>query len=333
MSDSNNKVVITDGVKGAAWIISEMVVEQLVNEGIIDEPVVLREDQDGLFLGRFNKRLYLTYDSDPALSSVYQSVKLWMPESIPADKWQTAVAQFDSHKNLAENISRRLISQYSDIKELVPYKQLLEKTESILLGAGILHKPIRIKGQDMYFFDEAGIYRRKPRPPEYYSIRSHFLLWDNRVIGTAVWTKAVMSFQEGNTLRECIDLYYQTKIYSNPPCYSPLELLVTKVYPATYERVPENENKRTFDFIRVYVNLSHTVYDSWDQLREGVQNNKNAISNMVVEKIANDQRFKRFGVPISALRLSSITLTKGYALEYIFELKDIEGLQSDDTLR
>ena len=80
MSDSNNKVVITDGVKGAAWIMYEMVVEKLVNEGIIDEPVVLREDQDGLFLGRFNKRLYLTYDSDPALSCVYQSVKLWMPE-------------------------------------------------------------------------------------------------------------------------------------------------------------------------------------------------------------------------------------------------------------
>lgn len=327
------RAVITDGVKGAAWIVSEIVAAQLVKEGIINKPVVFRESPDGCFLGRINDRHYLTYDSVPAPSGSDHPVELWMPESIPADRWQTAIAQFNPHEKLTEGVIRCLIPLYSDIKELVPYDQLLERTERILLGEGILLKPVRIKGQDMYLFDESGIYRKTQKPTEYNSTRSQFLLWSSRKIGSAVWTKAAKRFEEGDTLRECIDCYYQTKIYSNPISHSPLDLLVTKVYPASFERVPENDDNKTFDFIRVYVNLSHTVYDSWEQLKLGVQENKKAIDSMVIEKVVSDRRFKRFGIPFSALRLSSITLTKGYFLEYVFELKKVKGLQSDDTLR
>ena len=56
--------------------------------------------------------------------------------------------------------------------------------------------------------------------------------------------------------------------------------------------------------------------------KQAVVDNRKEIDRRVLGKIETDFQFKKYGVPINALRLSEIVLRNDYALEYIFELKE-----------
>lgn len=55
------------------------------------------------------------------------------------------------------------------------------------------------------------------------------------------------------------------------------------------------------------------------------------IDRLVIEKVANDRRFRKYGIPINSLKLTVMLLRREYCLEYIFELKDSVRDFSDST--
>ena len=118
-----------------------------------------------------------------------------------------------------------------------------------------------------------------------------------------------------------IEIFLQTPLIYTPLNYSYLERLVTRIEPPDYEREPGNSNENAFDRVRVHVNLSYTLYEARSDLVQAVKEHRQEIDKLVIDQIAGDRRFQRFGVPVNVLTLSSLTLFHN-SLEYIFELKD-----------
>ena len=65
-------------------------------------------------------------------------------------------------------------------------------------------------------------------------------------------------------------------------------------------------------------------FSSWEALRDEVKKYQREIYRLVLDKLENDRRFKRYGVPINFLKLSDVTLLRNYSLEFIFELREEE---------
>lgn len=112
---------------------------------------------------------------------------------------------------------------------------------------------------------------------------------------------------EVNTLRLINDINY----------------FVTKIETPTYERETGNKNKKTFDFVRVFVNLPSPEVVDKEAIRIGLNTHYREICNMVLDKIASMKNYQRFGVPVTALKLSKAVVEyRCNRVMFIFELKD-----------
>jgi len=248
---------------------------------------------------------------------------LWKPLDISPDIWRQAVSEFSFLASLQTNIKKHLLPKLGNIQQdLFSSGQLQQDVKQVFIEENILMRPIRIINGSVFYFDTNQIYRKDQGELGYVpSTIRH--IWRCHDINMRIWYKAVSGFQEGMTLDDCLDLFFHTDICLLPQKVPDLERLVTRIEHASYERFPDNDNIHTFDRIRVHVNLSHSFYNSWEELRLGVKKHQREISKMVLEKIEQDHSFQRFGVPLGVLRLTNIILSRRYFLEYIFELKDI----------
>ena len=140
-----------------------------------------------------------------------------------------------------------------------------------------------------------------------------------------VWRKAVSQFKVGMTLKECIEIFLKTELeHRTPQELSPIDQLVQYISPPIYERVPENQDERTFDYIRMTVGLPRYQYNSWESLQDEIKKYQREIYCRVLQKLENDRYFKRYGVPINFIRGSEVILRRDFSLEFIFELKGQE---------
>lgn len=104
------------------------------------------------------------------------------------------------------------------------------------------------------------------------------------------------------------------------PADVPFEVsqFVQKINRPTIERSFENKNKKTFDFVRIFIGIPHTWYM---KKREFLIQNKKPIFKMVLEAIKNDKQYQKYNIPINFLKLTSCTITCQDEIEMVFELK------------
>lgn len=103
-----------------------------------------------------------------------------------------------------------------------------------------------------------------------------------------------------------------------------MDRFVIKVHTPTYERVPENINKNTFDFVRVFIDIPSNKSCSIEDCKLVLKNYRVAICNKLLTKIAEHSKFQKFGVPVNILKLSKITLLENFRqVEFVFELKNM----------
>lgn len=120
----------------------------------------------------------------------------------------------------------------------------------------------------------------------------------------------------------CVRIYINTELVNQRGVDWPfIDRLVQSIEKPSYEREPWNQNKKTFDRIRVTVNLPRYMFETWDELKQAVKDNRQEINQKVLTKIETDRSFKKFGLPVNVLQLSDVVLCRNYTLEYIFELK------------
>lgn len=312
----------------ALSIASKTVARRLVDDGIVGKVIArkfLKYRCDSIRIAAFGT----------GLEDIYVVLRkgggeaeqpLWTPMFIDPAIWQQAVSQFRPGEKLAESVERNLLPEMDSYLQSLSDSTLVSMVREFLLEHGVINKPIRQCRGITYYFTEDEVYTQDAESTLFpYEKRLRFNLFEvsnETCFNSAVWTKAATHFMPGMSLRECIGVFLETKIELRPPReLSPLEQLVQEIYPPVFEREPENETPATFDRIRVSVGLPRYHFPSWEVLRSEVKIHRHEIYLLVLDKLENDRRFKRYGVPINFLKLSDVTLLRNYSLEFIFELK------------
>lgn len=330
--ESSESQIILRGIESVSGIAAQMMEAQLVEQGIVGKPLAVRKLTKSYkvycikpwrIMGKKQIEYRLTYKEILDVSEPL--ITCWAPPTIPKSIWDFACPKFSLCGTLADNIERYLLPQFDSILDLFSYKQIYEATIQTFLENGILMEPIRTIKQTIYYFDAAQIYQKDTKV-HWQANSKDLYLWYYANINMRIFRKASINFLVGSTLKDCVEIFLKTNLCTTPKKRPPLDFLVTGIGAVSYERIPENENPKTFDYIRVQVNLSHTAYATWEELKQGVRQHRKEIDELVVKKIQNDRGFRKFGVPLSAVNLSERILSSHYFLEYIFDLKDSMGI-------
>ena len=223
---------------------------------------------------------------------------LWTPSFIDTKIWAQAVSRFSAFEQLDKNVEKYLLSNMDEYLQSISDAELASMTRGLLLKHGIINTPVRQQKGKTYYFNENEIYSLDEKS-ELFSYESRlrfniFKVMSDPCFNMNVWSKAVSQFEVGMFL------------YIAPP---------------VYERVPGNNNKATFDHIRMTVGLPRYQFDSWEALKDEVKEYRREICQRIIEKLEQDRQFKKYGVPINFLRLSDIILLRDFSVEFIFELK------------
>ena len=123
---------------------------------------------------------------------------------------------------------------------------------------------------------------------------------------------------KGMSKEECVERLNNGKFFDRYySSRSEMELFITKIYKPDFRRTPENTNKKTFDSIFIQCNIN-TQIDAIKFINE----NSNAIKLYVLDYLKEHRGFKKYGVPINILQISSVTYYKQLnILDFIFEIK------------
>lgn len=313
----------------ALSIASKTVARQLIDDGIV---------------GKVISRKFLKYRCDSiriaafgtGLEDIYVVLRkgvgeaeqpLWTPTFIDPAIWPQAASHSRPGEKLAESVERNLLPEMDSYLQSLSDSALVSMVREFLLEHSVINKPIRQCRGITYYFTEDEVYTQDAESTLFpYEKRLRFNLFEvsnETCFNSAVWIKATTHFKPGMSLMECIGVFLETKIEARPPRKpSPIDQLVQGISPPVFEREPENETPATFDRIRISVGLPRYHFPSWEVLRSEVKKHRHEIYRLVLDKLKNDRRFKRYGVPINFLKLSDVTLRRNYSLEFLFELKE-----------
>lgn len=310
--------------KGCAQsILSKVIAKKLIADGIADKPI--------------DKTTYRSIDSVLRVSNrrdLYVTLRkagrpaegpLWIPSFIDAEIWRQAVRQFKPSETLDRNVEKFLLPKMDEYIEKISDEELASITRDYLLERGVLNTPIAQRKGNTYYFDKNEVYsldKKSQLFPYEKGVKDNLYgarCWG--IINMNVWHKAVSSFKVGETLKECVEVFLKTeRVIHAPQELSPVDRLIQHISPAVYERVPENEDKSTFDRIRVTVGLPRSHFGSWEALENEVQKYQHEIYQRVIQKVEKDRRFRKYGVSINLLKLSNAVLPHDFSMEFIFEL-------------
>lgn len=191
----------------------------------------------------------------------------------------------------------------------------------------------RQKAGLVFYFDENGIYRcisieeakkhKELRPiiridgsvsfdgSLYYSIGN---------INGNLLKKCICRLKVGDSI-ENLDNYISSTTLERRPKAEGIERFITKINRPIFARIPENPNKKTFDFIFMQVN----IISKWEKDRgKYINDHLEEIKEIVIKKLKSSRSFQRYGVPVNFLRITKITLKRDNTLEFVLELKKIE---------
>ncbi len=321
----------TTGRGCALSIASKTVTRKLVADGIVGKVIAKKPRYNDCMLLRVvnygNGWIYV----DWYFTDEPEKQPLWVPSFIDAELWKRATDKFHIDERLDDNIAEYLLPQMEEYLQSLSDTDLVSMTRDFLIKHGIIDTPVSQRRGKTYYFNENEVYcvdGKSERFPYERRIRYGLFKVDCEPhFNGNVWSKAVSQFEVGMTLKECIGIFLQTKLtYHVPRELSPVDCLIQYIAPPVYERAPENGNESTFDYIRITVGLPRCRFDSWEALRKEVQKYRHEIYRRAVQRLKDDSRFRKYGVPVNCLRLSNATLLRDFSIELLFELKaDISG--------
>ena len=259
-----------------------------------------------------------------SLTGPYTSRALWRPSFLPSELWDQAVLRFVRGDLLRTCLSRSLLPILDRPDALFRYLYYDRPLACSFVDRGILETPIHITEQHLYFFDGDGIYARRPRPPSGAELQLWHESYQNDLDQRSWLTAVRQCFRPGMTLEACLDTFLAVQCEPEPAVpatYFDIERFVQRISRPSFEREPENQNRRTFDRIRIQVDLPVYRYPTFSSLAAAVRKHKHAIDQMVLDRLDADHAFHRYGVPLNFLKLTECTLRRDHALEYLFELK------------
>lgn len=159
----------------------------------------------------------------------------------------------------------------------------------------------------------------------YYNLFGHYSTDKDKFrIDSNLARKILSKLKEGDHISKVADIASVTEIQymsgeekRKKTNRSDVENFVISIEKPNIYRDIENENKKTFDFVEVIVNISVYHPNKIKFARE----HKKEIAQMALNKIENDRKFQKYGVPISILTLKNAMLSKNNFIRYLFEVK------------
>lgn len=320
----------SSGRKCAYSMAARVLAGKLVEDGILNKPIARKprkNDTDILFI--FNSSAYFIHVGEKWLSERPDNEPLWTPSFIEHEIWEKAAKAFQPRHDLRFNVETHLFPEMKDYIRSLTDEDLVALIRDYLLESDILNCPIRQSGGNTFFFDDAETYtmdKGSTRFPYERRVKFHlFQVKDFASFNMNVWVKAVTNFNPGMTLTDCARVFLETDLEPKSAAQLPyIDQLIQQIHSPEFERVPENMNTGTFDRIRVLVGLPRFMFQTWDDLRTAVRENRRKIDQRVIQKIESDRQFRRYHIPLNFLTLSEVLLRKDYSLEYIFELRGNE---------
>lgn len=319
------------GEKSLPGIISHCIARALLDDGILEQPikeVLLSDGSEEIWY--FTQLGYFARTSNPEAKEKLRTNGCYELSFIPQEIWKAASSSFQRHENIYESAENCILPLIKDQIDQMPEDQRCEVIRQYLIYNGILETPIRYLAGNTYYFDNEERYQidRGSKHHEYpdHPVRGVFAPRGQAFFNLRLWTKAVSKFEEGMPLINCAKIFLNEELHQNtePIAHKYIERLIQKIDSPQFERVPENPDPNSFDRIRVTVSLPMYLYKTWEELRDAVKKHRREIDRRVVEKIESDRAFKRYGIPLSFLRLSNLSLGRDFTLEYIFEFRDIK---------
>ena len=309
-------------------LIARVIADKLVADGIVGKTLIIRTMKDGtehhyaFFEGRGFSRCAYTPEEAARIQA-----QIWYPSIIEREAWAFAVEGFRRLHNLPYNVEHYLLPLLRGQIEQLSSDELTEIAMNALLDYGIIDCPIKKTEHEIYYFNEAGYYCVDEGGTHFENGLKQDIFLSSRPFSWPsfnynVWWDAVEHFEVGMTLEDCVRIYINTElVIQRGVDWSFIDRLVQSIEKPSYEREPWNQNKKTFDRIRVTVNLPRYMFGTWDELKQAVKDNRQEINKKVLTKIETDRSYKKFGLPVNVLQLSDVVLCRNYTLEYIFELK------------
>lgn len=137
---------------------------------------------------------------------------------------------------------------------------------------------------------------------------------------------AISKLLIGDTWDKFIDIYNHIE-YKQREKPQDLNRFITKINCPIFERFPENTNQKTFDMIRIDVNIiTNHIPEIMGNLSfsQYIKSHSKEIKKLVLCKIEKSIQFHTYGIPITFLKLESATYHRNLSLiEFIFTLKEI----------
>ncbi len=84
-----------------------------------------------------------------------------------------------------------------------------------------------------------------------------------------------------------------------------------------------NTNKDTFDFVKCQMYLYRVIDKTPKEVYEWFCDNKKLVLKVMRNYVKNSQNFKKYGVPISWLRCTRVTVDTTKVIHFTYELKNI----------
>ena len=131
--------------------------------------------------------------------------------------------------------------------------------------------------------------------------------------------KAITKLVEGDSLEKLEKILEETKL-EHRELPTGLDRFITRISQPEFIRIPGNDNRNTFDLVKVQVNI--VSVNAWPGRNKYLFDHILEIAKRVIEKIDKSREFARYGVPVNVLQTEKITLKKGVGtVEFVFSIK------------
>lgn len=326
----------TTGRGCALSIVSKTIAKQLIAEGIIGKAIFRRARPNGynlLCVAKYGGEARVILQKGDGMAGE----PLWMPSFIDGKIWQQAAGKFNVLTELDRNVEKHLLPKMDEYLKNISDTELVFVTRDFLIQQSVINTPVSQRSGKTYYFNENEVYSLDKEARLFlYEGRTKFNKFEVRgetCFNMNVWVKAASQFKVGATLEECVEIFLKTELVHRVPKEpSSIDRLAQYISPPIYERVPENQDEATFDYIRMTVGLPRYRFNSWKALQDEVEKHQREIYRKVLQKLESDRQFKSCGVPINFLKLTDAILRRDFAIEFIFELKGQEDNPLPDLI-
>lgn len=197
------------------------------------------------------------------------------------------------------------------------------------LSHGIIGKPLCVRDNVTLSIDEHYKCTAKTISLDAQQDNLFGLDFSDRFLSKRYWQCLTQRIHDGSSLSELIEEYLSAEYPEQDPqapLYETEARIFTDVKKPKFEKEGA-QSYRQFDWIKVDVTMSrYFLKEDFQLAKQLLIKHRKYVNKKVIQKIKESPRFQQSNIPINCLKLDSLTLCRDFTIEYIFSLKQADGI-------